>query len=457
MRIVRLKLLISLLLVIQPSCTLIPMRLLPVVEDPVFSIATGTFDTTFDVSISTSTDGAEIIYTTDGSSPNSRNGTWYNKPLTIDRTTNIKALAIRDNFRDSLIVSAQYHVVGEIEIYQASTHLKNGTGLYSITTSDLSTDYEVVFSILNSGVSNLAIESVSLDSSSDPWDIDQPDNSVIPPGYTTNFIVSFYPLEYGESVATVTVENDDTDDGTYTFTIEGTAWNAGASNAEIDLYQGTSPVTSGVSSIDFGTLATTIPSSEIEFTIENNGTTQLIMTSSPFIEISGTHSGYFSIRQPQTSLIEVGSSLTFGVTWNPLEAGTNTATIRIPCNDSDEDPFLFTLTGFCTDVVPPVAGPPSTLFFDNVKKNQVRVNWNRGSDNSGLTPEYRVYYSLNPDIATPAECLANGTGFGDWALNKRKIKVTSLEQGTLYYFTTLIRDSAGNMVAYEMDSQSTTD
>lgn len=72
------------------------------VATPVISTA-GVFENASqEVSISCATDGATILYTTDGSDP-TYGGTEYVGPFTIYRTTTVKAIAIKDDMRDSAV------------------------------------------------------------------------------------------------------------------------------------------------------------------------------------------------------------------------------------------------------------------------------------------------------------------------------------------------------------------
>jgi hypothetical protein len=74
---------------------------LGVVDDTSFSMDRGFFEQPFDVEISTSTPGAKIVFTTDGSAPavdanlNVTNGTLYAGPIHIAGTTNLRARAFK--------------------------------------------------------------------------------------------------------------------------------------------------------------------------------------------------------------------------------------------------------------------------------------------------------------------------------------------------------------------------
>ena len=79
------------------------------VEDPVFSIATNSVVDYDELKITTSTSGATIIYTLGGSEPSKDNGKVYKGPVVISKTCLVKAIAIKDNFNNSAVVSAQYY------------------------------------------------------------------------------------------------------------------------------------------------------------------------------------------------------------------------------------------------------------------------------------------------------------------------------------------------------------
>ena len=73
---------------------------------PTFSPIGGTYSEPQTVAIS-STAGATVIYTLDGSAPNSSSPA-YSNPITVEQTTTIKALAYRTGWKDSDVASATY-------------------------------------------------------------------------------------------------------------------------------------------------------------------------------------------------------------------------------------------------------------------------------------------------------------------------------------------------------------
>lgn len=78
------------------------------VAAPTFNPPAGTYTSTQSVTLLTSTAGAPIRYTTDGSQPSSTVGTLYSAPIPVSTTTTIKAIAYKDGWVSSQVVSAMY-------------------------------------------------------------------------------------------------------------------------------------------------------------------------------------------------------------------------------------------------------------------------------------------------------------------------------------------------------------
>lgn len=84
------------------STTILP------VANPVFTPGAGTFTAApIAVTISSTTTGASIYYTTDGSTPTT-SSQLYSGPLSLNSTTTVKALATRTGYANSAVVSAIY-------------------------------------------------------------------------------------------------------------------------------------------------------------------------------------------------------------------------------------------------------------------------------------------------------------------------------------------------------------
>ena len=83
------------------------------------------------------------------------------------------------------------------------------------------------------------------------------------------------------------------------------------------------------------------------FTISNLGTQGLGLTgSSPYVVIGGPNASDFSVTAIPTRLIAGGNSTTFNIRFDPSAEGLRSATISIANNDSDENPYNFSIQGW---------------------------------------------------------------------------------------------------------------
>jgi hypothetical protein len=80
------------------------------VATPTFSPGAGTYSTTQTVTISTTTSGASIRYTTDGSTPSEVVGTLYSGAITVSATTIINAIAYASGFTDSPVTTGTFAI-----------------------------------------------------------------------------------------------------------------------------------------------------------------------------------------------------------------------------------------------------------------------------------------------------------------------------------------------------------
>ena len=82
------------------------------VAAPEFSVAPGTYATAQTVAITTSTSGAAIRYTIDGSTPSETVGTVYTSPIPVSRSLTLKAVAFMSGWTTSAVTSGEYKRVG---------------------------------------------------------------------------------------------------------------------------------------------------------------------------------------------------------------------------------------------------------------------------------------------------------------------------------------------------------
>ena len=84
------------------------MRYDGITADTKFSVDRGLHESAFDLAITTATPGATIRYTTNGTPPTETTGDVYTGPISIDRTTVIRALAFAQGFRPTNVDTHSY-------------------------------------------------------------------------------------------------------------------------------------------------------------------------------------------------------------------------------------------------------------------------------------------------------------------------------------------------------------
>jgi hypothetical protein len=94
---------------------------LGVVGDTHFSVDRGFFDAPFQVAI-TSTPGASIRYTTDGSAPTETTGTLYSGPINISTTTILRAVAFQTGYASSNVDTQTYIFLDDV-IHQDASYV----------------------------------------------------------------------------------------------------------------------------------------------------------------------------------------------------------------------------------------------------------------------------------------------------------------------------------------------
>ncbi len=96
---------------------------------------------------------------------------------------------------------------------------------------------------------------------------------------------------------------------------------------------------------DFGTVTLGELGAEGEFVILNIGNAPLDLTGMPQVILVGANPNDFSVSiQPPTE-IAGGEAASFKVTFSPTATGLRTAIIQFANNDSNEDPFYFSISG----------------------------------------------------------------------------------------------------------------
>jgi len=84
------------------------------VGDTSFSHDRGFYESSFNLTISTTTPGASIRYTTDGSPPSETNGTLYAAPISVSQTTVVRAMAYQTGYASTNIDTHSYIFASDV-------------------------------------------------------------------------------------------------------------------------------------------------------------------------------------------------------------------------------------------------------------------------------------------------------------------------------------------------------
>lgn len=201
-----------------------------VVADPVFGIASDTYNSNQTLSMTT-TMGASIYYTIDGSEPSKSNGTLYTGDITIDGTTTIKAIAVKDRWQSSSVVSSTYTLMPVAPSFNLTGGTYNIEKSVSLTTT--SGDCSIFYTLDGSNptssstfytgaitiTQNSTLKAVSIPNNSS-WS----NSAVISESYTLKPLIPTFSIEpntYSDASFTVDFLCDNPD-VTFVYTIDET-------------------------------------------------------------------------------------------------------------------------------------------------------------------------------------------------------------------------------------------
>ena len=163
---------------------------------------------------------------------------------------------------------------------------------------------------------------------------------------------------------------------------------------------------------DFGSVSTCLGKIIRTFTIENSGVSNLVIHAAG-ITLTGTDAAMFAIdgiTLPDT--IEIGSSTTFIVTFDPSSIGLKTATVNIANNDCNENPYNFAIQG--TGLDPEI----------DIKGNSVSIT------NGDVTPSLSDHTDFGSVIVSTGFARSytiSNSGTSDLTFNEGAIIITGVD------------------------------
>jgi hypothetical protein len=216
------------------------------------------------------------------------------------------------------------------------------------------------FTIRNTGVSTLVLNSVNITGDSD-FEIISPPANNINVGSSSTLIARFTPKDSLPRArnATITINNNDNNENTFTIALSGTS----AKLPFIDIGVGGVSVGSGTTK-SFGSVALG-SSTDITFDLLNLGDLNLSLTDITVVPIAGANSIEFTVISfPSTTVGSYlgtgGNYATFAIRFKPLALGTRTARLAIASDASNIPIYTIDITGTATAGTPPP--PPSNVF-----------------------------------------------------------------------------------------------
>jgi uncharacterized cupredoxin-like copper-binding protein len=236
------------------------------------------------------------------------------------------------------------------------------------------------FVIRNTGneiLNSLAV-SVTGDNSSD-FRITQPKLTSLSLNATTTFTVTFRPGALGNRVAQLRIASNDPDENPFDIALTGSA---ALPDIAVEYPVGTN-LTSGSSTIDYGTIAAT-SSATRTFTIRNTGAGNLQIDS---IRSSGGNASSFQPSAAGVSFLAAGASTTFTVRFDGSAAGSLASTIIIGSSDPDaEAAFKINVKGFGKQAPEIVVSQP----FSAEIKNGDKIDYGRVAKASSYTKTFVI-------------------------------------------------------------------
>ena len=114
------------------------------VATPAFSPVAGTYSSTQTVTITDSTSGVTIYYTTNGSTPTTASTT-YSSPITVSATETLEAIAAKAGYSNSAVASAAYTITGTTATPAFSPAAGTYTSAQTVTITDATSGANIYY------------------------------------------------------------------------------------------------------------------------------------------------------------------------------------------------------------------------------------------------------------------------------------------------------------------------
>ena len=174
---------------------------------------------------------------------------------------------------------------------------------------------------------------------------------------------------------------------------------------------------SATNDTDFGNVDVTIGTNANTFTIQNTGTATLNLTGGPLVVIGGANPGDFTVTANPATSVAASGNTTFTITFNPSATGARTATVSIGNDESDENPYTFTIQGTAVGQEINLTGSGSNI-LDGETTPSVGQDTDFGNTTTG-SPVVHTFTIENETAATTLNISGiniGGANSGDFTL-----------------------------------------
>lgn len=353
----------------------------------------------------------------------------------------------------------------EMDVQGNATSIADGDGMPTTTdwTDFGSTDVtggtiDRIFTIYNTGSGSLTLSGTPkiVIGGTNAADFSVSADATSPVAATTGsttFTIHFNPSAAGTRSATLSIANDDSDENPYNFSIQGTGL-----GPEMDVNGNALTITDGDASpsttdwTDFG--ATSISGGTIDktYTIYNTGGGILTLSGTPKIVVGGTNAADFTVTSDATSPVAATTgSTTFTVRFDPSAIGTRSATLSIANNDSNENPYNFSIQG--TGVYPEPTNNATGFACGTTTSSEITFTWVDAVAGSQAPEKYLILYNTTGTFTNPVDGTAQADGAGkvNIAYGVQTCTVTGLTYSTTYYFKIFPYTNSASNINYKVD------
>lgn len=246
-------------------------------------------------------------------------------------------------------VAQEIQIEGNATVIPDNSTLTSTNNWTILGDTFVSTPITRTYTIKNTGLTTLTIGAISFSgTNASEFTVTTAPSASVAGGSFTTFVIRFLPLASGIRTAAISIVNNDATENPYNFAIRGNSFTS-VPTPEIDLQGNYTTIVNGDNTpsnsdwTDFGSTQIITNPQNKTFTIQNYGVGNLNLTGTPLVSISGS-TDFVVIATPSTPITSLNTT-TFQIQFNPSSLGLKTAIVSIASNDSNENPYTFTIQG----------------------------------------------------------------------------------------------------------------